>query len=116
MTKRYILPTVTSDGQDTNISIVVDDDAKLREWLHNAKRHVPVGNFRLHWSTDTNATVFLLMGALSVVHRMDGIYVQLKLCYEDCYRDALYPIGDICRMLFKGERPSFGLCVTVTVQ
>lgn len=116
MTKRYTLPAVTVDGRDTNISIVVDNDAKLRKWLCKVRYHIGVPKFRFHWSRDPYATEFNLVGSLCVVHRMAGIYVKLQLCYEDYYRDGLYSLDEFCRMIFSGTRPSLGWCITVTVR
>ena len=115
MTKRYTLPAVTVDGRDTSISIVADNDAKLRKWLCDVRNHRVVPRFRFHWSRDPYATEFNLVGSLCVVHRAAGIYVKLQLCYEDYYRDGLYSLAEFCRMTFKGERPTFGWCITVKV-
>lgn len=115
MRKVYTLPAITADGQDTSIGVEIDD-AKLRSWLCAVKNHIVVDNFRMHWAPDPHSPGFNLLGSFCVAHRMDGIYVKLQLCFEDYYRDVLYPIGDLWRMLYKGDRPSFGLCVTVTVQ
>lgn len=118
MTKRYTLPAVTVDGRDTSISIEVDNDAKLRKWLYNVRyrRDRDVPRFRFHWSRDPHATEFNLVGSLLVAHRRDEIYVKLQLCYEDYYRDGLYPLDEFCRMLHKGTRPSLGWRIIVTVQ
>lgn len=113
--KRYTLPSITADGQDTSIGVEIDD-AKLRSWLCAVKTHIVVDNFRIHWAPDPRAPGFNLLGAFCVVHRMDGIYVKLQLCYEDYYRDVLYPIGNLWRMLYESERPSLGWCITVTVR
>jgi hypothetical protein len=116
MRKVYTLPALTADGQDTSIGISADD-AKLRSWLYDVKRHhIVTPCFNFHWSQDPRDRVFSLLGSFYVAHRMDGIYIKLNLCYEDYYRDALYPLDDLYSMLFKSERPSFCLCVTVTVQ
>lgn len=116
MKKRYTLPAVTVDWQDISISIEVDNDAKLRKWLYNVRYHRDVPRFRFHWSRDPYATEFNLVGSLLVAHRRDEIYVELQLCYEDYYRDGLYPLDEFCRMLHKGTRPSLGWCIAVTVQ
>lgn len=116
MTKRYTLPAITVDGRDTSISIVVDNDAKLRKWLCKVRCHIGVPKFRFHWSRDPYATEFNLVGSFLVVHRMSEIYVKLQLCYEDYYRDVLYSLDDLWRMLYGSERPSLGWCITVTVQ
>ena len=117
MRKVYTLPAVTADGQDTSIGVAVNDDTKLREWLCNVRRHRITGPcFNFRWSQDPRDRVFSLLGSFYVAPRMDGIYVKLNLCYEDYYRDALYPLGDLWRMLFKDTRPSLGWCITVTVQ
>ena len=116
MIKRYALPAVTVDGQDTSICIVADAE-KLREWLCNVRRHrITEPCFKFNWSENPHATVFLLLGSFYVAHRMDGIYVKLQLCYEDYYRDGLYSLDEFCRMIFSGTRPSLGWCITVTVQ
>jgi hypothetical protein len=115
MRKVYTLPAITVDGQDTSIGIDIADDAKLRSWLCAVKNHIVVPKFSFYWSQDPRAPRFYLLGSFLTAHRMDGIYVKLQLCYEDYYRDALYPIGDLWRMLYEIERPSFGLCVTVKV-
>lgn len=115
MIKRCALPAVTIDGQDTSIGIVIDDDAKLREWLNDVKRLVAVDNFRFHWAKNPHSTVPHYLGEFCVLWYRDGIYIKLKLCYEG-YHDVEYPLGDFYRMLFKSERPSLGWCITVTVQ
>lgn len=115
MRKRYTLPTVTADGQDTSIGIVVDDDAKLREWLNDVKRCIAVDTFRFHWSRNPHATAPHFLGVFCVLWYQDGIYIKLKLCYED-YQNVEYPLDEFCRMLFKSERPTFGWRITVTVQ
>lgn len=116
MAKRYTLPTVTVDGQDTRVGVLVDDEAKLREWLHDARRCVMVGNFGFRWAEDPRATEFPLLGHLGVLWYQDGIYIKLKLCYGCYYSDAEYPLDDFYRMLFKSTRPALGWCITVTVQ
>ena len=115
MNRRYTLPAVTVDGRDTSIGIEVDDAAKLRKWLNDVKRYIAVDTFRFHWSRDPHAIVPHLLGAFCVLWYQDGIYIKLKLCYED-YRDVEYPLGDFCRMLSKDGRPTFGWRITVTVQ
>lgn len=118
MRKRYTLPAVTVDGQDTSIGIVVKDDAKLRSWLYAVRNHIDVPRFSFYWAQDPRASRFPLIGSFLAARRMDGIYVKLQLCYEDYYRDVLYPIDDLYSMLmsFKSTRPSLGWCITVTVQ
>lgn len=117
MRKVYALPAITVDGQDTSIGVEIADDAKLLSWLCAVKTHIVVDNFRFHWARDSHApTFFPFLGAFCVAHRMDGIYVKLHLGYDDYYRDVLYPLGDLRRMLYKSERPSLGWCVNVTVQ
>lgn len=115
MIKRYILPAVTADGQDTSICIVVDDYAKLREWLYNVRCHIAVSRFSFYWAQDPRASRFPLIGSFCWAYRMDGIYIKMRLCYEDYYRDVLYPLDDLWRMLYKSERPSLGWCITVKV-
>lgn len=119
MTKIYTLPAVTADGEDTSIGVEIDDAAKLRSWLCAVKNHIVVDNFMFHWAPDPHAPGFNLLGSFLVAHRMDGIYVKVQLCFEDYYRDVLYPLDEFCRMVrtsFKGDRPSFGWRITVTVQ
>lgn len=117
MAKRYTLPTVTVDGQDTSVGVLVDDEAKLREWLHDARRCVIVDSFRFRWAEDPRSTEFPLLGHLGVLwYYQGGLYIKLNLCYGGYYRDVLYPIDEFCRMLFKSTRPAFGWCITVTVQ
>lgn len=115
MRKRYTLPAVTADGQDTSIGIEVDDVAKLREWLNDVKRLVAVDGFRFRWSKNPRSTAPILRGSFYTLWYPDGIYVKLKLYYED-YRNMEYPLSDFCKMLFKSERPSLGWCITVTVR
>ena len=116
MIERYTLPAVTIDGQDTSIGIVVDNDAKLREWVNCVKRFEAEHIFRFHWDMSPRATMHqLLLGAFCVLWYQDGIYIKMKLYHEE-YRDVEYPLNDFCRMLFKSERPSLGWCITVTVQ
>lgn len=116
MRKRYTIPAVTADGEDTSIGVEIDDDAKLRSWLCAVKNHIVVDNFGFHWTPDPHAPGFNLLGSFLVAHRMDGIYVKVQLFFEDYYRDVLYPLDEFCRMLFKSERPSLGWRITVTVQ
>lgn len=115
MTKRYTLPAITADGRDTSISIVVDNDAKLRKWLCDVRSNRTVPRFRFHWSRDPYATEFNFVGSFLVAHGRDEIYVKLQLCYED-YCDVLYSLDDLWRMLYGRERPSLGWCITITVQ
>lgn len=117
MRKVYTLPAITADGQDTSIGVEVDDSAKLRRWIYDVRsHHIVVPRFNFHWAPDPHAPGFNLLGSFYAVHRMDGIYVKLQLCYEDYYRDVLYPLSDLWSMLFNGIRPSLGWCITVTVQ
>lgn len=118
MTKVYTLSAVAADGQDTNIRILVDD-ANLREWLCRVRRRIVTENFRFQWTENPRIPVFPFRGMFVAVYIRDRIYIEGQLLYEDRYRDAMYPLDDFYRMIatpFKGERPSFGLCVTVTVQ
>ena len=116
MRKRYILPTVTADGRDTSIGIVIENDAKLRSWLRAVRSYIVVSKFSFYWAQDPRASRFPLIGSFYWAYRMDGIYVKMQLCCEDYYREVLYPIDDLYSMLFtKRERPSFGWCVNVTV-
>ena len=116
MKKRYTLPAITADGQDTSIGVEIADDAKLRSWLRAVRCHIAVSKFSFYWSQDPRAPRFYLLGSFCWAYRMDGIYVKLQLSYEDCYRDVLYPIDDLWRMLYKSERPYLGWCITVNVQ
>lgn len=118
MTKVYTLSAVAADGQDANIRILVDD-AKLREWLYRVRCRTVEENFRFQWAENPRIPVFPFRGMLAVVYMQDRIYIEEQLFYEEYYRDALYPLDEFCKMIrtpFKGDRPSFGLCVTVTVQ
>ena len=115
MTKIYTLSAVSADGQDTSIGILVDDDEKLREWLCDVRRHVVVENFKFRWAVTPRSIAFPLLGAFAALYTREGLYIEARLFYEDYYRDALYPIGALWRMLFKDTRPSLGWCVTVKV-
>lgn len=118
MTKVYTLSAVAADGQDTNIRILVDD-ANLREWLYRVRCRTVAENFRFQWTENPRIPVFPFRGMLAAVYMQDRIYIEEQLFYEYYYRDALYPLDEFCKMVrtpFKGDRPAFGLCVTVTVQ
>lgn len=115
MVKRYTLPAVTIDGQDTSIEIAVDDVEKLRTWLHNVRILEETSPFRFHWSRNPYATAPHFLGVFCVLWYQDGIYIKLKLCYED-YQNVEYPLDCFCGMLFKSKRPSLGWCIAVTVQ
>lgn len=116
MIKRYILPAVTIDGQDTSIEIAVDDVEKLRTWLRDVKRLGDASPFGFQWARRPRATMHQLLGAFCVDwRRRDGIYVQMMLHHEN-YFGRKYPLDEFCRMLFKSERPAFGWRITVTVQ
>lgn len=117
MTKVYTLSAVAADGQDTDIRILVDD-ANLREWLSCVRGRTVTENFRFQWTENPRIPVFPFRGMLAAVYIQDRIYIEEQLFYEGYYRDALYPLDEFCRMVrtpFKGDRPAFGLCVTVKV-
>lgn len=118
MIKRYILPAVTADRQDTSVGVVIYDYAKLREWLLQVRSCIAVQSFNFNWDTNPRSTVPILLGMFCVLWYQDGIYIKMKLCHED-YRAVEYPLDDFCRMMlmpFKCTRPSFGWCINVTVQ
>lgn len=118
MIKRYILPAVVEDGQDTSIGVVIYDYAKLREWLLQVRSCIAVQSFKFNWDTNPRSTVPIHLGSFCALWYQDGIYIKMTLYHED-YRDAEYPLDDFCRMLFKSmrpsARPSLGWCITVKV-
>lgn len=115
MRKRYTLPSITADGQDTSIGVEIDD-AKLREWLYRVRGRTVTENFRFQWAEHPRIPVFPFRGMFAAVYIQDRIYIEGRLFYENRYSDALYPLDEFCRRIFKGVRPSLGWCVTVTVQ
>ena len=118
MIKRYTLPAVTIDGQDTSVGVVIYDYAKLREWLYDVRRCTAAQSFKFNWDTNPRSTVPIHLGSFYALWYWDGIYIKMTLYHED-YRDALYSLDEFCGMMlmpFKCTRPSLGWCVTVTVQ
>lgn len=116
MKKRYILPAVTAEGQDTSIGVLIDDAASLREWLSCVRRREVVLSFRFHWFASPRSTVYPIPGSFCVIYSLDGIYIKLQLWCRKYYRDGFYSLEEFCRMIAKGTRPSLGWSITVTVQ
>jgi len=118
MIKRYILPAVTADGQDTSVGVVIYDYAKLREWLLQVRSCIAVQSFNFNWDTNPRSTAPTLLGLFCVLWYQDGIYIKIKLCHRSYYCDAMYSLDEFCRMMlmpFKCTRPSLGWCITVKV-
>ena len=117
MIKRFILPAVVADGQDTSVGVVIYDYAKLREWLLQVRSCIAVQSFKFNWDTNPRSTVPIHLGSFCALWYQDGIYIKMTLYHED-YRDVEYPLGDFCRMMlmsFKCTRPSLGWRITVKV-
>lgn len=115
MTKRYTLPAVTVDGQNNSIGIEVCSASALNKWAQDLRRGRLVPSFEFQWTEYPDvATYYHLFGSFWSEHRQDGIYVVAKLCLEDYY-DPEYTLAEFCRMIFKGERPALGWCITVKV-
>lgn len=115
MRKRYTLPAVTIDGQDTSIEIAVDDVEELRKWLHDVRVLEETSPFVFQWAIHPHATMHQLLGAFCVGWQRGGIYVQMILHHEN-YFGRMYPLDEFCRTLFKVTRPSLGWYINVTVQ
>lgn len=116
MTKIYTLPAVTRVvGQDTSVGVLIDDDAKFREWLSCVKRRESVDYFRFRWSKQPRGKPFSYYGKFWALYKPGGIYIKPDLCYGIHYRGLEHPLNEFCRMVRCNERPSFGLRVTVKV-
>ena len=114
MIRRYTLPAVTVEGQDTSIGVSLNDK-KLREWLSRVTRRESVNDFTFLFAKDPNETECNRLGMFRPRERLGCIYVWVELLSAR-YRDVEYPLDKFCRMMVKTSRPSsIGMCITVKV-
>ena len=113
MIRRYTLPAVTIEGQDTSIGVSTNDK-NLREWLSRVKRSESVNDFTFLFAEDPNETECNCLGMFRPRYAPFGIYVWVDLLSAR-YRGVSYPIDKFYHMVKCAERPSFGLRVTVKV-
>lgn len=107
------LPAVTAERQDTSVGVLVDS-AKLLEWLSKVRRHLRP-SFKFSWAEEPRATVFRHQGEFAALLGHDGIYIEVRLCNREHYREMWYPIDEFCRMMQPKLERSRGWCVTVNV-
>lgn len=116
--KRYVLPAVTASFHETTVGIEVRCVSTFNKWVADLRRGRLVPPFKFCWTEHPDSTEYYnLRGSFWPERRRDGIYVVAKLCLTDLYCDPEYKLAEFFKMISpKGERPSLGWCITVTVQ
>lgn len=115
--KHYVLPAFNVSFHETTVGIEVRCVSTFNKWVADLRRG-RLAPFKFYWTEHPDSTEYYnLLGSFWPERRRDGIYVVARLCLTDLYCDPEYKLAEFFKMISsKGERPSLGWCITVTVQ